>query len=162
MLEDLGNLGDFIGGVAVVFTLIYLAFQIRQNTSSVEAAAIQSASQSFADIVELFARDPAAMKLYLVGSRDYESLSAEEQQRFAAIMGSMLHRFEGPVILSDRGILPPRSWDGAVNRLRGSFALPGPLAWSERGKYVFNDRLQTWIEDEVIGKPDRPRAVGRR
>jgi hypothetical protein len=67
LLEDLGNLGDFIGGLAVVATLIYLAFQIRHNTTSVEAAAVQSAAQSFADIVESFARDPELMKLYLTG-----------------------------------------------------------------------------------------------
>ena len=159
MLEDLGNLGDFIGGVAVVVTLVYLAFQIRHNTMSVEAAAVQAASQSFADIVESFARDPDLMNLYLTGTRDYEALSGEEQQRFAAIMGSMLHRFEGLVVLSDRGILPPRSWDGAVNRLRGAFALPGTLAWWQRGSYVFNKRLQTWVDEEVIGRPVRPPAV---
>lgn len=156
MLEDLGNLGDFISGIAVVVTLIYLAFQVRQNTMSVEAAAVQSASQSFADIVESFARDPELMKLYLVGTRDYEGLPGEDRQRFAAIMGSMLHRFEGLVVLSDRGILPPRSWDGAVNRLRGAFALPGTLAWWQRGRYVFNQRLQAWVEEEVIGKLERP------
>ena len=36
MLEDLGNLGDFVGGVAVVITLIYLAIQIRHNTGAVK------------------------------------------------------------------------------------------------------------------------------
>ena len=30
-LEALGNLGDFVGGIAVVVTLIYLALQVRQN-----------------------------------------------------------------------------------------------------------------------------------
>jgi hypothetical protein len=109
--------------------------------------------------VESFARDPDLMNLYLKGTRDYEDLSGEERQRFAAIMGSMLHRFEGLVVLSDRGILPPRSWDGAVNRLRGAFALPGTLAWRQRGSYVFNKRLQTWVEEEVIGKPARTPSV---
>ncbi len=33
MLEALGNLGDFIGGIAVVVTLLYLAVQVRQNTT---------------------------------------------------------------------------------------------------------------------------------
>lgn len=31
-LEALGNLGDFLGGIGVVITLLYLAIQIRQNT----------------------------------------------------------------------------------------------------------------------------------
>ena len=32
MLEALGNIGDFIGGIGVVITLAYLAVQIRHNT----------------------------------------------------------------------------------------------------------------------------------
>jgi len=31
---ELGALGEFIGAIAVVITLIYLAIQIRQNTNS--------------------------------------------------------------------------------------------------------------------------------
>lgn len=35
-LGDLGNLGEFLGGIAVVVSLIYLAAQIRQNTKQVK------------------------------------------------------------------------------------------------------------------------------
>ena len=31
----LGNYGEFIGSIAVVFTLIYLAIQVRQNTATI-------------------------------------------------------------------------------------------------------------------------------
>jgi hypothetical protein len=31
-LQDLGNLGEFIGSIAVVITLIYVARQIRQSS----------------------------------------------------------------------------------------------------------------------------------
>lgn len=41
MLDTLGNLGDFVGGIAVVITLIYLAVQVRQNTSALKAASWQ-------------------------------------------------------------------------------------------------------------------------
>ena len=34
-LEDLANLGEFIGAFAVVVSLIYLAIQIRQNTAQI-------------------------------------------------------------------------------------------------------------------------------
>ena len=44
-LEDLGNIGEFVAAIAVVVSLVYLAFQIRQgsrqivqNTNSVLAA----------------------------------------------------------------------------------------------------------------------------
>jgi hypothetical protein len=32
-LEDLGNIGEFVAAAAVIVSLIYLAMQIRQNTT---------------------------------------------------------------------------------------------------------------------------------
>jgi len=48
MLDALGNLGDFVGGVAVVVTLIYLATQVRQNTQQIalNTAAVKAAAYS--------------------------------------------------------------------------------------------------------------------
>lgn len=41
MIENLGNVGDFIGGIGVVITLIYLATQIAQNTRSLRLSNLQ-------------------------------------------------------------------------------------------------------------------------
>ena len=41
MIEVLGNFGDFIGGIAVVITLLYLPYQIRRNTKEVRNNSIQ-------------------------------------------------------------------------------------------------------------------------
>ena len=35
-----GAVGELVGGAAVIVTLIYLAFQLRQNTKSLEASAL--------------------------------------------------------------------------------------------------------------------------
>jgi len=37
-LESLGNLGEFVGALAVLVSLVYLAFQIRQNARTVRSA----------------------------------------------------------------------------------------------------------------------------
>ncbi|MCX2976228.1 hypothetical protein [Candidatus Marimicrobium litorale] len=36
-LENVSQLGEFIGGFGVIFTLIYLAIQVRSNTGSQRA-----------------------------------------------------------------------------------------------------------------------------
>ncbi len=33
----LGNYGEFVGAIAIVITLIYLSFQLRQNTRSINS-----------------------------------------------------------------------------------------------------------------------------
>ncbi len=36
-IQDLGALGEFLGSIAVLATLIYLALQTRQNTAAIAA-----------------------------------------------------------------------------------------------------------------------------
>jgi hypothetical protein len=151
-LDDLGNLGDFVGGIAVVVSLIYLAYQIRRNTLSIQAATIQSATQAGTEIMELMAREPDVLRLLYAGSHDFDALSDFDRFRFGTVMGAMLYRFENLVAQTQRGHLPPDSWAGIVNRLRGTFALPGTRAWWERGKHVFTAELQEWVDREVIGR----------
>jgi hypothetical protein len=159
MLEALGNIGDFIGGLAVVITLIYLAHQIRQNTASVQAATVQSAAQANAELMDRFASDPELLKFYLAGVRDFESLSADDRARFASVMGSIMHRGEGMVDQVERGLLPPQALEGSANRLRATFTGVGTLAWWGRGKHVYAANYQKWIDDEIIGKSPKPPAV---
>jgi len=45
--EALGAIGDLIGGVAVIATLIYLAVQIRQNTKSLDETRLYTKAQTF-------------------------------------------------------------------------------------------------------------------
>lgn len=44
-LNDLANLGQIIGALTVVVSLIYIVLQIRQNTHAVRSAAAQSSAQ---------------------------------------------------------------------------------------------------------------------
>ena len=43
-IVELGALGEFIGAVAVLVTLIYLAVQLRQNTEAIRAQISQARS----------------------------------------------------------------------------------------------------------------------
>ena len=56
-LNDLANLGQIIGAVAVVVSLIYVALQIRQNTNAVRSAAAQVVHERFASWYHLLAKD---------------------------------------------------------------------------------------------------------
>ena len=44
--EVLGNLGEFVGAIAVVATLAYLALQVRHNSKTVAAATSHSITRS--------------------------------------------------------------------------------------------------------------------
>jgi hypothetical protein len=50
--EAIGAVGEIVGAVAVILTLIYLAAQIRQNTNSVRAAAVDAAITHVSNVRE--------------------------------------------------------------------------------------------------------------
>ncbi len=53
-LSDLGNIGESVGVIAVVVTLIYLAVQIRQNSATARAHIRQSLAE-----LQIMARLPS-------------------------------------------------------------------------------------------------------
>ena len=98
MLEELGNLGDFIGGIAVLVTIAYLAIQIRQNTDQVKigseiarAEAYARSVESFSDFRSLLISDSEVADIYLRGCRDMDSLSPAESLRFYLILQQIFH-----------------------------------------------------------------------
>jgi hypothetical protein len=62
-LNDLANLGQIIGALAVVISLIYVALQIRQNTNAIRSATAQTVHEHFAKWYHLVAADAGLPKL---------------------------------------------------------------------------------------------------
>ncbi len=58
MIENPGNIGDFIGGIGVVITLVYLASQIRQNTRSLRLSRIQQVMGTSVSVLNDAAHGP--------------------------------------------------------------------------------------------------------
>lgn len=98
MLDELGNLGDFIGGIAVLVTLVYLAIQIRQNTAQVKIGSEIARTDTYARSVESFSEfrsllisDSEMADIYLRGCRDMGSLIPAERLRFYLILQQIFH-----------------------------------------------------------------------
>jgi hypothetical protein len=152
-LEALGNLGDFVGGIGVVASLLYLAQQIRRNTASVQAAAIQTTAQGAGNILAWLASDEDLMRLFVEGCHDFDALSKADRHRFGAVMGVLLLNQSNVLSQTRMGFLAEDFWQGGLHRLRGTFALPGTVAWWQRGgRNSFNPQLQAWVDVELIGR----------
>jgi hypothetical protein len=159
MLEALGNLGDFLGGLGVVITLIYLARQIRQNTKSVESAAFQAATRDIADAIADLSRDPELSRIAFDGMRDFESFSREDRRRFSTYMAGLLRRYENLLEQTRLGNIEPESYQGVRDELTRIFALPGTQAWWSRGHVAFNQALRDQIDHEIsVAKGGAPAA----
>src|SRR5438477_10652906 len=89
-LNDLANIGQIVGALAVVVSLIYVALQIRQNTNAVRSATAQAVHEHFASWYYLLANDAELSQVAVNGLRDYFSLSETEKARFIAMFMAFL------------------------------------------------------------------------
>jgi len=93
-LEQLGNLGEFVSGIAVVVTLVYLAIQIRHNTRAVRSSMHQDWIESTLRIAESLSDNADVSRIVLKADEDYDSLTDQERIRFEAYAERVFGNFE--------------------------------------------------------------------
>lgn len=130
--EAIGTISEIIGAAAVVITLIYVAVQIRQNTSSVRAAGYQ---EWLAANLELntAAADQTMSRLFVLGNADSSNLSEESFVSFAMWNLGVMQMAQATNYLYKSGSLDRELWEAEMNRAAGILAFPGVRQWWDAG-----------------------------
>ena len=93
-LIELGSLGEFIGAMAVVISLIYLALQVRHNTRAVRSSMHQDMIESTLRIAESLSDNGDVSRIVIKAEEDYDNLTREERLRFEAYAERVFGNFE--------------------------------------------------------------------
>jgi NAD(P)-dependent dehydrogenase (short-subunit alcohol dehydrogenase family) len=94
VLETLGNLGDFLGGLGVITTLVYVSFQIRQNSRLVDQSMMLAQAQALRESnphepsMLATAQDAELSKIFRAGLVSYK-MSGLAARMPGSIIGSM-------------------------------------------------------------------------
>lgn len=104
--ELLGNYGEFIGAVAVVVTLIYLATQIRQNNELLRSGSRQSLVTN--DLTSLAANMEHSDVIAKYATK--QPLSPEEQLRLSFMFALDLRNREFEYFQYVNGLLDEETW----------------------------------------------------
>ena len=110
-LSELGSLGEFIGALAVVVSLAYLALQIRHNTRAVRSSMHQDMLGSTLRIAESLSDNADLARIVLKADRDYDNLTAEERVRFEAYAERVFGNFESVFYSYRNSMIEDDLWD---------------------------------------------------
>ena len=80
-LEQLGNLGEFVAAVAFLFSLVYVGFQIKQNTAEIKQAAFRDIFLSYSRLRSSVYSDPTLSSLLIKAISNSANISSEEKLR---------------------------------------------------------------------------------
>jgi hypothetical protein len=86
--QDLGGLGEFVGGIGVIVSLLYLAAQIRQSSRIERLNARLAVSQYMSDALDRF-DDPELQRVWTAALDSGEEPTDEDRE----LLGRFLFRY---------------------------------------------------------------------
>jgi hypothetical protein len=148
MIQNLGNIGDLIGGVGVFVTLIYLATQVRQNTSSHRLASIQQIISTSISISVSASTGPIPAIFAKCERRD--RLTEEEFAQFLMYVWAALTNHWQIYHQYKNGMIDKEVLDTFMARLQGTLDMSVARAmWRNRIRHGFPADFQEYIQQEI-------------
>jgi hypothetical protein len=160
-LDTLANLGEFISAVAVVLSLAYLAFQVRQNTQSLRTENYARALDRVAALQARLSADPELALIISRGVLDTSSLSAQQRIQFTWAFYEMFGAFEFMHDQAQAGALPAHVWERWSATLSWWISLPGVQSWWRGKPAPFGSRFSAFVETCLIAGPSDAAAARR-
>ena len=154
-LTQLANLGEFIGGFAVLVTLIYLALQMRQNTQLTSAQLRQEITRLSTEVAFRTRID----ELNYLGKAmaDPDSLPRDQLRHACARFMGITNFYETLFYARERGEVDDEFWESRCVRLAN---LVGPAEHSlwPMMKDCFGQSFQDFVDKEILAGMARDRA----
>lgn len=145
-IQALGSLGEFVGALAVVISLIYLARQMIQNTTSVRAASFNSMVQNSIRLLEHAFRDSEFAAFLHRAESDPNTLTDAEKVRWDAYMTAVYRHFGNLVYQYRVGALDQQMWESYQRTLEEHLRVPSWGDWFRANHHVFSDALCRDVE----------------
>ena len=167
-LQDLGALGEFVGALGVVISLIYLARQMSQNTTSVRAASFNSMTENSIRLLEHSFRDSEFAEFVHRAEEDSTSLSPNEMVRWDGYMTAVYRHFGNLVYQYRVGVLDEQMWQSYRETLKQHLRTLSWQTWFEQNRESFSASLVDLVgeasrelEAEEQAGVTRPVGAGR-
>ena len=152
-LSDWSSIAEIVSGVAVVVTLIFLVFGIRENSAITRAVAYERNVDSRNEWRMWVSQDDERLRIYqafLAGRID--DLTDLESSRLASILNIVWAINEKSYYSNQYGILGPEEWartDRVLCTFYGNFDAE---RW-ERISRTFTDEFTEYVETKCSGSP---------
>ena len=144
--DAIGAIGEIVGALAVVTSLIYLAVQIRQSNNLARANAHENATVHWREVSSpLLQREFA--ELYIQGRDNFLNMDEPDQIRFWIMFSNLLFEFETVLEKQNRGFIDESFVKPYEDYFRELMKSPGIQQYFEEKLSSHSEVLVAWIEE---------------
>lgn len=145
--DAISAISQLVGSIAVVVSVLYLAFQLRSSTRVAKVAAQDAAAAALRDVTKPFMENAELGQLWRAGLEDLSKLSPDDQARFFHAAHQFLKALETIHFHYVHGLLDKELWAGWRELLRHYVASPGIAHYLEIRSEVFSRRFCAFLRE---------------
>jgi hypothetical protein len=152
--DAIGAVAELLAAVAVIFSFIYLAGQIRQSTRAQKRSNLREIAEDLNTTMRCAATDPELASLVLKAHTDLSSLDAVERYRFDSFFYAWMSSFERALLDARDGEYPEELLVPMKAGIAGFLRTEGGRAWWEERHVWFSTygqkAISNIVEDQTI------------
>ena len=153
--EMISAVGQMLGAIGVIVSLIYLAVQIRNQKTESRRAAINLLTTHWSDLMKAHVDSAEFSALWLRGVESFDNLDATSKLRFSAHLGRFLRTADSLYLYLREGGMDEQLWNGLERTLAGTVAYPGFQQWWPTRKEWYTAEFRTLIDSLIASeRPD--------
>ena len=153
-LSDLASIGNFISGIAVFASLIFIGAQMLQNNRAMKAASSQAHAANFQQILSVAIENGEVARLWRIGLSDLSLLTDDERTRFLVLASSLFRFYEAARLQWRHGQLDKEHWENIVFQISDFGSQPGIRAyWAIRSRW-HSTEFRQWFDSLALGQAE--------
>ncbi len=160
-LESLAYVGEIIGAIAVVVSLIYLAVQVRQNTQAQRTENFSRALDRVAAMQAALSQDSEASVIFSKGVADPAKLDPKERMQFTWAMYELFGAFEFMFLASKTNAIPEEVWQRWSAAVAFWLSFAGVQAWWKVRPIPFTGSFTSFVENLLENNPTEAESKRR-
>ena len=144
--DAIGAIGELLGAMAVVVSVLYLAFQVRGQVREAQLAAIHEVSEGFREGIAATFMDPYLSSVFARGKDDITVLDQTERIQFIAFIQRNYRVWEDAFYQYRAGRLDPPHWSSMERQYSALLSWPGVRwVWSMRREF-FTPEFMRYVD----------------
>jgi len=152
-LQNLANLGEVVGAVVVILSLIYLAIQVRQNTQAQRTENYSRALDRLAAMQSMLSQDGEISLIFSKAVVDASKLTPQERMRFTWSMYEAFGAFEFMFHASRTDAIPDEVWARWSAGVAWWLSCPGVQTWWHARPFPFTESFTAFVESLLKDNP---------
>ena len=138
--------------------MIFVGFELRQNTKAVESSATQEVHANFSNWYASLQSDPELLMITVKGMQDYDALDVAEKSQFIAVFMVFSSNCQTAYYKWRDGLLDDELWSGWRQLSLNFFSTAGGKAFWEERSYMFGSGFREFVDAEIMPSRPNPRA----